>query len=47
MTEFHSHVEHRVHQLEKLIEKESARMVELEKCQREVAELKDFLSTHK
>ena len=47
MTEFHSHVEHRVHQLEKLIERDSARMVEVEKCQREVAELKDFLSTHK
>ena len=33
--------------LEKLIERESARLVEVEKCRAEVAGLKDFICTHK
>ena len=47
VTEFHSHVEHRMQHLEKLIERESARLVEVEKCRAEVAGLKDFICTHK
>ena len=47
MTELRSNVEQRMSHLEKMVEKDTMKSVELERCQREIASLKDYFSHHK
>lgn len=47
VTELRSNVEQRMSHLEKMVEKDTMKSVELERCQREIASLKDYFSHHK